>query len=129
MLWEYKPRKTYGVLIKQSMLSILGHIIYGERLLKTVEKPNTDDDVDYERISQAPDSPRVNEDHLRQLMDMGFSQEHARRALVNTRNIEQATEYLLTTRPPAALQTESQVCCIIFNPVGVWLEISGVIMH
>uniref|UniRef100_A0A8C7K072 E3 ubiquitin-protein ligase HUWE1 n=1 Tax=Oncorhynchus kisutch TaxID=8019 RepID=A0A8C7K072_ONCKI len=35
-----------------------------------------------------------------QLMDMGFSREHAMEALVNTSTMEQATEYLLTHPPP-----------------------------
>lgn len=35
-----------------------------------------------------------------QLMDMGFSREHAMEALLNTSTMEQATEYLLTHPPP-----------------------------
>lgn len=35
-----------------------------------------------------------------QLMDMGFSREHALEALLNTSTMEQATEYLLTHPPP-----------------------------
>lgn len=35
-----------------------------------------------------------------QLMDMGFSREHAMEALLNTTTMEQATEYLLTHPPP-----------------------------
>uniref|UniRef100_A0A8K9Y076 E3 ubiquitin-protein ligase HUWE1 n=1 Tax=Oncorhynchus mykiss TaxID=8022 RepID=A0A8K9Y076_ONCMY len=44
--------------------------------------------------------PPVNQAQLQQLMDMGFSREHAMEALVNTSTMEQATEYLLTHPPP-----------------------------
>ncbi|KAK6308449.1 hypothetical protein J4Q44_G00217200 [Coregonus suidteri] len=44
--------------------------------------------------------PNVNQQQLHQLMDMGFSREHAMEALVNTSTMEQATEYLLTHPPP-----------------------------
>ncbi|KAF6724675.1 E3 ubiquitin-protein ligase HUWE1 [Oryzias melastigma] len=44
--------------------------------------------------------PQVNQTQLTQLMDMGFSREHAMEALLNTSTMEQATEYLLTHPPP-----------------------------
>ncbi|XP_066528621.1 E3 ubiquitin-protein ligase HUWE1 isoform X5 [Hoplias malabaricus] len=44
--------------------------------------------------------PQVNQAQLTQLMDMGFSREHALEALLNTTTMEQATEYLLTHPPP-----------------------------
>uniref|UniRef100_A0A8C4SA71 E3 ubiquitin-protein ligase HUWE1 n=1 Tax=Erpetoichthys calabaricus TaxID=27687 RepID=A0A8C4SA71_ERPCA len=44
--------------------------------------------------------PQVNQQQLQQLMDMGFSREHAMEALLNTSTMEQATEYLLTHPPP-----------------------------
>ncbi|KAI1892343.1 hypothetical protein AGOR_G00132390 [Albula goreensis] len=44
--------------------------------------------------------PQVNQQQLTQLMDMGFSREHAMEALLNTSTMEQATEYLLTHPPP-----------------------------
>ncbi|XP_072512414.1 E3 ubiquitin-protein ligase HUWE1 isoform X6 [Salminus brasiliensis] len=44
--------------------------------------------------------PQVNQAQLTQLMDMGFSREHAMEALLNTTTMEQATEYLLTHPPP-----------------------------
>ncbi|XP_028307789.1 E3 ubiquitin-protein ligase HUWE1 isoform X6 [Gouania willdenowi] len=44
--------------------------------------------------------PPVNPAQLTQLMDMGFSREHALEALLNTSTMEQATEYLLTHPPP-----------------------------
>ncbi|XP_017342507.1 E3 ubiquitin-protein ligase HUWE1 isoform X3 [Ictalurus punctatus] len=44
--------------------------------------------------------PQVNQSQLTQLIDMGFSREHAMEALLNTTTMEQATEYLLTHPPP-----------------------------
>uniref|UniRef100_A0AAQ4S1K7 E3 ubiquitin-protein ligase HUWE1 n=1 Tax=Gasterosteus aculeatus aculeatus TaxID=481459 RepID=A0AAQ4S1K7_GASAC len=44
--------------------------------------------------------PQVNQAQLTQLMDMGFSREHAMESLLNTSTMEQATEYLLTHPPP-----------------------------
>ncbi|XP_028979803.2 E3 ubiquitin-protein ligase HUWE1 isoform X5 [Esox lucius] len=44
--------------------------------------------------------PNVNQQQQQQLMDMGFSREHAMEALLNTTTMEQATEYLLTHPPP-----------------------------
>uniref|UniRef100_A0A3Q1KBD0 E3 ubiquitin-protein ligase HUWE1 n=1 Tax=Anabas testudineus TaxID=64144 RepID=A0A3Q1KBD0_ANATE len=44
--------------------------------------------------------PQVNQTQLTQLIDMGFSREHAMEALLNTSTMEQATEYLLTHPPP-----------------------------
>ncbi|KAK7916204.1 hypothetical protein WMY93_011965 [Mugilogobius chulae] len=44
--------------------------------------------------------PQVNQAQLTQLVDMGFSREHAMEALLNTSTMEQATEYLLTHPPP-----------------------------
>lgn len=43
----------------------------------------------------------VNQDHLTQLIDMGFSRGLATEALLNTNSLEQATDYLLSY--PSAL--------------------------
>ena len=48
--------------------------------------------------SLLPDA--VNSDHLQNLMDMGFSREHATEALYQTNSIEAATEYCLTHPAP-----------------------------
>ncbi|CRL01178.1 CLUMA_CG014451, isoform A [Clunio marinus] len=62
-LWGYKPLKSYGLRMTESMLSILKHII---------------------------------KEHLRQLVDMGFSCENSINALRRYLSLEGATEYLLT---------------------------------
>ena len=95
--------------MKQSMLSIFCHIIHGEKLLKTSGKSSAESSSgSASGPTVAPEQQEVNEEHLRQLMDMGFSREHARTSLLNTGTIEQATEYALT-RAPAPMQG-SQVC-------------------
>ncbi|XP_068162214.1 E3 ubiquitin-protein ligase HUWE1 isoform X9 [Antennarius striatus] len=53
-----------------------------------------------ERCSGGERPAQVRQQHLQQLMDMGFSREHAMEALLNTSTMEQATEYLLTHPPP-----------------------------
>ena len=93
--------------MKQSMLSILCHIIHGEKLLKTGGNKTGTESSDTSVTTAAAETQDVNEEHLRQLMDMGFTREHARSALLNTATIEQATEYALT-RAPAPTQA-SQV--------------------
>uniref|UniRef100_A0A4W6F1Z1 HECT-type E3 ubiquitin transferase n=1 Tax=Lates calcarifer TaxID=8187 RepID=A0A4W6F1Z1_LATCA len=109
-LWNRKPLKVYGGRMAESMLAILCHILRGEpviqeRLAKEREGTVRPDD---EGASTADDStnstprrePQVNQAQLTQLMDMGFSREHAMEALLNTSTMEQATEYLLTHPPP-----------------------------
>ncbi|XP_032430035.1 E3 ubiquitin-protein ligase HUWE1 isoform X10 [Xiphophorus hellerii] len=56
--------------------------------------------ADDSTISTPRHEPQVNQAQLTQLMDMGFSREHAMEALLNTSTMEQATEYLLTHPPP-----------------------------
>uniref|UniRef100_A0A3Q3W3I7 E3 ubiquitin-protein ligase HUWE1 n=1 Tax=Mola mola TaxID=94237 RepID=A0A3Q3W3I7_MOLML len=56
--------------------------------------------VDESTNSTPRREPQVNQAQLTQLMDMGFSREHAMEALLNTSTMEQATEYLLTHPPP-----------------------------
>ncbi|KAJ4934280.1 hypothetical protein JOQ06_007079, partial [Pogonophryne albipinna] len=82
-LWNRKPLKVYGGRMAESMLAILCHILRGEPVIQ-------------ERLSKET----VNQAQLTQLMDMGFSREHAMEALLNTSTMEQATEYLLTHPPP-----------------------------
>uniref|UniRef100_A0A3Q3L4B7 E3 ubiquitin-protein ligase HUWE1 n=1 Tax=Mastacembelus armatus TaxID=205130 RepID=A0A3Q3L4B7_9TELE len=94
-LWNRKPLKVYGGRMAESMLAILCHILRGEpviqeRLAKEREGTVRPDD----------EGPQVNQAQLTQLIDMGFSREHAMEALLNTSTMEQATEYLLTHPPP-----------------------------
>uniref|UniRef100_A0A4W6F2N7 HECT-type E3 ubiquitin transferase n=1 Tax=Lates calcarifer TaxID=8187 RepID=A0A4W6F2N7_LATCA len=102
-LWNRKPLKVYGGRMAESMLAILCHILRGEpviqeRLAKEREGTVRPDDEGASTGSLGPTG--VNQAQLTQLMDMGFSREHAMEALLNTSTMEQATEYLLTHPPP-----------------------------
>uniref|UniRef100_W8BYZ8 E3 ubiquitin-protein ligase HUWE1 n=1 Tax=Notamacropus eugenii TaxID=9315 RepID=W8BYZ8_NOTEU len=103
-LWNRKPLKVYGGRMAESMLAILCHILQGEpviqeRLSKEKEGPKGEEESKQEE-SSSRQKPQVNQQQLQQLMDMGFTREHAMEALVNTNTMEQATEYLLTHPPP-----------------------------
>ncbi|BFZ10773.1 hypothetical protein BsWGS_13813 [Bradybaena similaris] len=54
--------------------------------------------------SRRPLDSMVNQAHLQQLVDMGFTREQATLALTNTSSLEQATEYILTNPFPPASQ-------------------------
>uniref|UniRef100_A0A667ZPY6 E3 ubiquitin-protein ligase HUWE1 n=1 Tax=Myripristis murdjan TaxID=586833 RepID=A0A667ZPY6_9TELE len=99
-LWNRKPLKVYGGRMAESMLAILCHILRGEPVIQerlAKEREGSTDDC----ATTAPRrEPQVNQAQLTQLMDMGFSREHAMEALLNTSTMEQATEYLLTHPPP-----------------------------
>uniref|UniRef100_A0A8C7VL98 E3 ubiquitin-protein ligase HUWE1 n=1 Tax=Oncorhynchus mykiss TaxID=8022 RepID=A0A8C7VL98_ONCMY len=86
-LWNRKPLKVYGGRMAESMLAILCHILRGEPVIQA-------------QGGGRERQQNVNQQQLQQLMDMGFSREHAMEALVNTSTMEQATEYLLTHPPP-----------------------------
>ncbi|KAK1346260.1 hypothetical protein QTO34_000114 [Cnephaeus nilssonii] len=103
-LWNRKPLKVYGGRMAESMLAILCHILRGEpvireRLSKEKEGARGEEDTGQEEGGSRRD-PQVNQQQLQQLMDMGFTREHAMEALLNTSTMEQATEYLLTHPPP-----------------------------
>nr|XP_040137115.1 E3 ubiquitin-protein ligase HUWE1 isoform X8 [Ictidomys tridecemlineatus] len=103
-LWNRKPLKVYGGRMAESMLAILCHILRGEpvireRLSKEKEGSRGEEDSGQEEGGSRRE-PQVNQQQLQQLMDMGFTREHAMEALLNTSTMEQATEYLLTHPPP-----------------------------
>ncbi|XP_074873486.1 E3 ubiquitin-protein ligase HUWE1 isoform X2 [Carettochelys insculpta] len=103
-LWNRKPLKVYGGRMAESMLAILCHILRGEPLLrerlgKEKEGARSEEEAGQEE-GGARREPQVNQQQLQQLMDMGFTREHAMEALLNTSTMEQATEYLLTHPPP-----------------------------
>ena len=91
--------------MKQSMLSVLCHIIHGEKLLKAGDKPSAESSESSGpgQASATSGQQEVAEEELRQLMDMGFPRDLARTALLSTHTLEQATEYALT-RAPAPIQ-------------------------
>ncbi|XP_040178869.1 E3 ubiquitin-protein ligase HUWE1 isoform X9 [Rana temporaria] len=104
-LWNRKPLKVYGGRMAESMLAILCHILRGEpvireRLSKEREGTREEEGAAPADESGARREPQVNQQQLQQLMDMGFTREHAMESLLNTSTMEQATEYLLTHPPP-----------------------------
>uniref|UniRef100_A0A6Q2WW38 E3 ubiquitin-protein ligase HUWE1 n=1 Tax=Esox lucius TaxID=8010 RepID=A0A6Q2WW38_ESOLU len=104
-LWNRKPLKVYGGRMAESMLAILCHILRGEPVIQvcvcSVPAPPAPGGAAEDPANPTPRrEPPVNQAQLQQLMDMGFSREHAMEALLNTTTMEQATEYLLTHPPP-----------------------------
>ncbi|XP_021341229.1 E3 ubiquitin-protein ligase HUWE1-like isoform X3 [Mizuhopecten yessoensis] len=138
-LWNKKPLKLYGGRMSESILAILCHIIKGEAIIKEYlgkekeETPSTSgNSISILAPSAAstaaaaaptpasvprPSIPEINPSHLQQLMDMGFSREHATQALNHTTSMEQATEYILTHPLVPAPRTPA-------NPLGMVLEMS-----
>lgn len=118
MLWGKKPLKNYGPRMTESILSILRHILQGEKIIKErTEKEEASEATNTTSTAgttgtvaragataerrEEPEAD-VNPEHLRQLMDMGFSRAHCIEALLHTMTVEQATDYLLTN--PATLR-------------------------
>uniref|UniRef100_A0A8C5R785 HECT-type E3 ubiquitin transferase n=1 Tax=Leptobrachium leishanense TaxID=445787 RepID=A0A8C5R785_9ANUR len=102
-LWNRKPLKVYGGRMAESMLAILCHILRGEPVIRerlSKEREGSREEEGQQDESGARREPQVNQQQLQQLMDMGFTREHAMEALLNTSTMEQATEYLLTHPPP-----------------------------
>lgn len=126
-IWGFKPLKTYGIRMTESMLCILKHIIKGEKVLQSKNYKNGQGVSISLDNKQKPILPGVaattpaaaivaaaaatastteptavatgsdvNQEHLRQLIDMGFSREHSIYALRRYLSLEGATEYLLT---------------------------------
>lgn len=112
-LWGFKPLKSYGLRMTESMLSILKHIIKGEKVLQSKYYKNGQGvaiSLDNKPKAILPTSVAVagaaepstsavadlNQDNLRQLVDMGFSREQSVYALRRYLSLEGATEYLLT---------------------------------
>ncbi|KAF5283384.1 hypothetical protein FQA39_LY04760 [Lamprigera yunnana] len=103
LMWGRKPLPTYGIRMSESLLTILRHILRGEKIIK--ERISKGDDKVAETNGSHTESD-VNQENLRQLMDMGFSREHALEALIHTLNVEQATDYLLSN-PTHLIRTSS----------------------
>ena len=111
-LWGFKPLKSYGLRMTESMLSILKHIIKGEKVLQSKyykngqgvaislenkpKQPATLAVASTAEPSTSAAGTDVNQEHLRQLVDMGFSREQSISALRHYLSLEGATEYLLT---------------------------------
>nr|CAI5859676.1 unnamed protein product [Callosobruchus analis] len=118
LLWGITPLPNYGARTTDTLLTILRHIFRGEKIIK--DKMKSDEKTDTASTSAAAGSSstagassssssssnfRDLEDRLldlRQLMDMGFTREHAIEALLHSHNLEQATDYILSNPAPMA---------------------------
>lgn len=123
LMWGKKPLKTYGARMSESMLAILRHILRGEKLMQ--EKQQKDEEAKkaetgadgasgsgLSRRPGEPAGPQINQDHLRALLDMGFSRELCEEALVQCTSLEQATDYLLNHPTPHTRSSSSAVPAI-----------------
>ncbi|XP_066247369.1 E3 ubiquitin-protein ligase HUWE1 isoform X2 [Euwallacea similis] len=97
-LWKNTPITSYGPRITETVLTILKHIYWGEKIIKDKLKQE-ETRTDQASSSNGPVGIRDSDDNLRQLIDMGFSREHAIEALLHSNNLEQATDYLLSNPP------------------------------
>lgn len=102
MLWGKTPLPAYGARMIETLLTILRHVFRGEKVIK--EKKKTDESKPESSSSSSAGTSsgptfRDTDDNLRQLMDMGFSREHAIEALLHSTTLEQATDYLLSNPP------------------------------
>nr|XP_042906094.1 E3 ubiquitin-protein ligase HUWE1 [Parasteatoda tepidariorum] len=136
-LWDKKPLLVFGERIAESILTIICHILKGETIIK--EKLAKGEDVKVPATPAATttnpapngsatrvitrsrhlldsDESTVNQDHLTQLVDMGFSRGLASEALMNTNSLEQATDYLLTYPAAMGRNTTSS------NPSGLGMD-------
>ncbi|XP_056645575.1 E3 ubiquitin-protein ligase HUWE1 isoform X1 [Diorhabda sublineata] len=109
LLWGKTPLASYGARTTETLLTILRHIFRGEKIIK--EKMKADENKTESTNTSSSSGTAVTaagsstssfrdlDDNLRQLVDMGFSREHAIEALLHSNNLEQATDYLLSNPP------------------------------
>lgn len=103
-LWDRKPLKMYGDRMSESMLAILCHLLRGEAVIKekmAKEKGENGINGRGKKVQETEDQG-INQEHLQQLMDMGFGREMVTEALLHTSSVEQATDYLLSHPAPLA---------------------------
>ncbi|XP_048517112.1 E3 ubiquitin-protein ligase HUWE1 isoform X3 [Dendroctonus ponderosae] len=95
-LWANTPITSYGSRITETILTILKHIYWGEKVIKEKLKQENLRNDQAASSSNGPVTFRDNDDNLRQLIDMGFTRDHVIEALLHSTTLEQATDYLLT---------------------------------
>lgn len=110
-LWVMHSRKYFSDQTSEHILSILCHILKGETIINEHLKKEKESEASTVATSLTTsttisggtnpigrsDYPGVNQDHLQQLIDMGFAREAVVDALMQCQTIEQATEFLLST--------------------------------
>lgn len=109
-LWMMHSRKHFSDQTSDLILNILCHLLKGETIitehlkkehdnasLTTGSNQTVQSNTNSNNSQSRPEYPVINQDHLQQLMDMGFAREAVLDALMQCQTIEQATEFLLTT--------------------------------
>ncbi|XP_044741696.1 E3 ubiquitin-protein ligase HUWE1 isoform X4 [Chrysoperla carnea] len=112
LMWGRKPLKTYGARMTESILSILRHILQGEKVIKDALAKRANDKTKSTDMGTDDGNVRtdqINQDHLQLLMDMGFTMEMCTEALLNTHSFEQATDYLLNNPNIASRGAEMEL--------------------
>ncbi|XP_054925199.1 E3 ubiquitin-protein ligase HUWE1 isoform X3 [Dermacentor andersoni] len=141
-LWDRKPLKVYGDRMSESMLAILCHLLRGEGLIRdklakekeAVSAVAGSGAAATSAVSEgallhgsvrssrgalgAPSHEDINQDHLQQLMDMGFCRELATEALAHSASLEQATDYLLSHPAPLAPSASGVIPGAAGSPSG-----------
>eukprot|EP00794_Sanderia_malayensis_P006098 gene6098-6802_t len=126
MLWKHKILKLQGTNIAEKMLKILCHIFKGESTVreklekqqatKAATQPESKTSKSNTTTSEvaAPSSlvaasrpqretPQINPGYVQQIVDMGFTEDQARDALIHCgNNLVQATDYVLSHPMPQA---------------------------
>lgn len=110
-LWVMHSTKCFSDQTSDHILSILCHLLKGETIINEHLKKETESENSASGAGQTgssisnnqsqpsarSDYPGVNQDHLQQLIDMGFARDSVIDALMQCQTIEQATEFLLST--------------------------------
>jgi len=104
-LWDMPCKKSDQT--SDHILVISNHLLRGEAIISehlkrenqkhstTVAEPAQDtSSTNRPAPSRRPDYPEVNQDHLQQLIDMGFAREAVVDALLQCQTVEQATDFL-----------------------------------
>ncbi|XP_049513921.1 E3 ubiquitin-protein ligase HUWE1-like [Dermacentor silvarum] len=141
-LWDRKPLKVYGDRMSESMLAILCHLLRGEGLIReklakekeAASAVGSSAAAATSAVSEgallhgsvrssrgalaAPSHEDINQDHLQQLMDMGFCRELATEALAHSASLEQATDYLLSHPAPLAPSASGVIPGAAGSPSG-----------
>ncbi len=106
-IWGRKPLKVYGSRMSESTLTILSHILEGEKIIaekleKEPAKTSAKSPAPSNPVQQVnPEESSVDPTQLQWLMDMGFDRDRCLEAIRNTDTVDQAADFLLNNPAPA----------------------------
>lgn len=112
-LWSMYPKKFFSDQTSDHILTILCHLLKGETIiLENLNKGKEIESVPNPIVGNpatVPTQPAdINQEHLQQLMDMGFGREAVINALIISETVEQATDLLLSTAPASSNWTNQR---------------------